>query len=71
MANHSLFFRDAGGRLISPESAPFPDEARILRAACIALRAEVIQDSSGEARLDERLKREQQPTGPALQHRIA
>jgi hypothetical protein len=33
MADHWLFFLDADGWLVGPESAPFPGEARILNTA--------------------------------------
>jgi hypothetical protein len=38
MANRWLFFLDADGWLVGPESAPFPGETRILNAALAALR---------------------------------
>jgi hypothetical protein len=71
MAHHGLFFLDAGGRLISPESAPCPGEARMLRGACIALRAEAIQNNLRDALLDGRIRHEQQPTALVLHHRSA
>jgi hypothetical protein len=38
MVDHRLFFLDADGRLVGPESAPFPGETRILDAALVTLR---------------------------------
>jgi hypothetical protein len=38
MAEHWLFFLDADGWLVGPESAPCRDEARTRDAALIALR---------------------------------
>jgi len=38
MDDRWLFYLDADGWLVGPESAPFPDEARTLNAALAALR---------------------------------
>jgi hypothetical protein len=38
MADRWLFFLDADGWLVGPESTPFPGEARVLNAALVALR---------------------------------
>jgi hypothetical protein len=40
MDHHWLFFLDADGWLVGPESAPFPGEARVVKAAWAALRNE-------------------------------
>jgi hypothetical protein len=37
MDDRWLFYLDADGWLVGPESAPFPDEARTLNAALAAL----------------------------------
>lgn len=40
MADHRLFFLDADGWLVGPDSAPFPGELRALSTALVALRDE-------------------------------
>jgi ActR/RegA family two-component response regulator len=45
MNNNGLFFLDADGRLVGPESAPFPGEARALNAALAVLRSNLARTS--------------------------
>jgi hypothetical protein len=45
-----LFYFDADGRLAGPETAPFPDEARILQTALTALH-DAASDSDPQAAL--------------------
>ncbi len=63
MTDRWLFFLDADGRLVSPESAPLSNEARALEAALAAFCDEPIMRSGLPGRDDDR------PLGPTALHR--
>jgi hypothetical protein len=60
MSDHWLFFLDADGWLVCPESAPFPDEAKAIEDAYRALRDMVPETS----RLPHRMR--DAPAGVAI-----
>jgi hypothetical protein len=62
MTDRELFFLDADGWLVGPESAPFPNEAHAVNAALDALR----DGAAGlELEVCSRLSARDRPRGPA------